>query len=98
MPVYVFSFQAQPKDAEQLYTALNWRVTTLRTGDHRNSDSLSTVEEVTSSSTLPDESGTSCKQIRLSDSCGVDSSTETTFTSQDTSAESGVADSTNVQS
>ncbi|GBL81374.1 hypothetical protein AVEN_62905-1, partial [Araneus ventricosus] len=52
---------AQPKDAEQLFHALDWRVATLKAQETtstkqplRNDENQSTIEEATSSSTLPD--------------------------------------------
>ncbi|GIX84711.1 ran-binding protein 3 [Caerostris darwini] len=92
--VKVFLVMAQPKDAEQLFHALDWRVATLKAQDVsstkpslRNNENQSTIEEATSSSNLPDAScedscdNSSSKDITYSDSgCGgADSSSETNF-------------------
>ncbi|XP_035212434.1 ran-binding protein 3-like isoform X1 [Stegodyphus dumicola] len=110
--VKVFLVMAQPKDAEQLFNALDWRVTGLRSREDyylRKSENQSTIEEATSSSTLPDAScddsfhGSPIKRSRTSESgdFGADSSTEISIVVHDTTGETGsdgFADSTDVQS
>ncbi|XP_055950151.1 ran-binding protein 3-like isoform X1 [Argiope bruennichi] len=114
--VKVFLVMAQPKDAEQLFHALDWRVATLKAQETtstkqplRKDENQSTIEEATSSSTLPDAcSQDSCdsysnKSIIASDSTcgGADSSSETNFVPHESSEEvtsDGAADSTETQS
>ncbi|XP_054716309.1 ran-binding protein 3-like [Uloborus diversus] len=108
--VKVFLVMAQPKDAEQLFSALDWRVTTLRSREEgylRNNDSLSTVEEATSSN-LPDAccddslldtpSKRTCSSENIS--YGADSSSEASFVPHEPTetGTDGLADSTDVQS
>ncbi|GFU14683.1 ran-binding protein 3 [Nephila pilipes] len=111
--VKVFLVMAQPKDAEQLFHALDWRVATLKNHDissskesSRDDENQATLEEATSSSTLPDASCEDSFDNSLSkgfDSgcCGVDSSSETNFVPHESSGDAaadGAADSTEIQS
>lgn len=107
-----FSPQAQPKDAEQLFHALDCRVATLKGNDDRHSRRSSaaaaaaapTIEEATSSSSpSPKTDNSPAKQAANNDpddSCyGADSSSETSFVPRATESSSeGAADSTDVQS
>ncbi|GFY42657.1 ran-binding protein 3 [Trichonephila inaurata madagascariensis] len=111
--VKVFLVMAQPKDAEQLFNALDWRVATLKNQDVSSSkepskedESQSTLEEATSSSPLPDAScEDSCDNSSNkgfdSGCCGADSSSETNFIPHESSGDAvsdGAADSTEIQS
>ncbi|KAG8197007.1 hypothetical protein JTE90_004280 [Oedothorax gibbosus] len=103
--VKLYLVMAQPKDAEQLFHALDCRVATLKGQDNRQTSS-STVEEATSSSTSPNEcakdNSPPAKRLETSETGGAaDSSSETHFVlrvTEDGSSVVGTADSTAVQS
>ncbi|XP_071040868.1 ran-binding protein 3 isoform X6 [Parasteatoda tepidariorum] len=107
--VKVFLVMAQPNDTEQLYQALNWRVTSLK-AQEGSEGRQSRVEEATSSSNLPDGSAfddsthSPPSKLHATDpgDYGADSSSETNFVihheSSREAALGGNADSTDVQS
>ncbi|XP_067135897.1 ran-binding protein 3-like isoform X4 [Centruroides vittatus] len=86
--VKVFLIMAHPKDTEQLFNALDWRVTILKSQEDmgKKNSGLAVIEEATSSTPLEElcrqeDNGDSRKRVCLSSSNegGADSSSEISF-------------------
>lgn len=101
--VKVFLIMAHPKDAEQLFNALDWRVTTLKSQEDiwKKNPVLAVIEEATSSTPLEDicrqeENVETRKRVCLSSSNegGADSSSEISFSRGSESDIDNPADST----
>ncbi|XP_023220768.1 ran-binding protein 3-like isoform X3 [Centruroides sculpturatus] len=101
--VKVFLIMAHPKDTEQLFNALDWRVTILKSQEDmgKKNSGLAVIEEATSSTPLEElcrqeDNGDSRKRVCLSSSNegGADSSSEISFSRGSESDVDNPADST----